>query len=386
MLLLDDPSARHELSRRRALRGLGWATAGSLALAACGAPAGLGGRSAISVRDQRGELVELAEPARRIVSIVIPAASMLVALDSGPGRLVGVNSSAAQAIREGILGQLYPAATALRGDVADQTFAPNVEAILALDPDLVIQWGDRGAEIIDPLRNAGLTVAGLHYGTQRDLETWIELFGVLIGRQDRARELIGRMHAGLDQVRARAAATPGGSPPKILYFYRMRGGLQVGGGNTYNDFVINLVGGVNPAAGLTGQPTVDPEQVLAWDPDVVLVGNFDAATPRDVYDVPAWRDLSAVRNRRVYKIPLGGYRWDPPCQESPLMWRWLDALVRPDTGPATGPEPGGGAGLRRAIVEEYRFLYGREIDDRQIDQILAMPTNAGAANYDRFRG
>ena len=48
---------------------------------------------------------------------------------------------------------------------------------------------------------------------------------------------------------------------------------------------------------------VDVEQVVAWDPDVILLGNFDAAMPEDVYRSPAWRSLSAVRSRRVYKVP-----------------------------------------------------------------------------------
>ena len=44
---------------------------------------------------------------------------------------------------------------------------------------------------------------------------------------------------------------------------------------------------------------------------------------------PVWQNVSAVRERRVYKVPLGGYRWDPPGQESPLMWHWLTDIAFP---------------------------------------------------------
>lgn len=385
MLVLDRRArggvANHAggVSRRAVVRGLGLA-AGAVVLGGCGGAGGPTGSTPgrIQARDQRGRPIELDGPARRIVTIVIPAASLLVALDSGPGRLVGVNSSAAQAIRQGILGEMFPAAAGIRGDVADQSFAPNVETILGLDPDLVIQWGDRGSEIIAPLESAGLTVVELSYGTQADLETWIGLFGTLIDRPARARLLVDRMHQRLDALRARVTATAG-SRPKILYLYQARGGLKVGGGGTYNDFYIDLVGGVNPAVGLPDQPSVDPEQVLAWDPDVILVGNFDAATPADVYDVAAWRGMSAVRERRVYKIPLGGYRWDPPCQESPLMWSWLHAVAHPDADPAAG------RALRAAMVDEYRLLYGHSLTDPQIDRILMIEQNAASAHYEMFR-
>jgi iron complex transport system substrate-binding protein len=384
MLVLDAPptpghrpaSEARTLPRRSMLLGAGLA-AGSALLAGCGATgAPPPGPGTVSALDQRGRRITLPGPARRIVTIVIPAASLLVALDSGPGRLVGMNSSAAEAIRGGILGEIFPEAATIRGGAADQSFVPNIEEIVGLDPDLVVQWADRGSALVAPLENAGLTVAGLTYGTQADLETWIALFGALIGKPERAATLLARMRQRLGSVRA--AAAPAGPAPKIVYFNQMRGGLKIAGRDTYNDFYINLVGGTNPAAGLPGITTVNVEQVLAWDPDIVLVGNFDDASPdQDVYRVPAWAGMSAVRSRRVYKIPLGGYRWDPPSQESPLMWRWLRALAFPGDG-------SGHDGLRAEMVDDYRFLYGHTLTQAQIDRILAVEANAGSAHYDLF--
>jgi iron complex transport system substrate-binding protein len=155
----------------------------------------------------------------------------------------------------------------------------------------------------------------------------------------------------------------------------MRGGMTIGGNGSYTDFYINLVGGTNPAAGLSSQASVSAEQVLAWDPDVVLVGNFDSATPEDVYGNPVWRGMSAVRSRRVYKVPLGGYRWDPPCAESPLMWQWLRSIAY----------PGAGAGqLRAQMHDDYRFLYNYDLTDADADRILWTDLNAGSANYRRL--
>ena len=362
------------VSRRSLLRGVG-VGAGALALGACGTPGsgGAGGGAGLSVVDQRGRRIELAGPVRRLVTIVIPAASMVAAIDSGVDHLVGMNSSAAKAIQDGILGKIFPAADRIPGDVADDSFAPNVESIVALDPDVVVQWGDRGSEIIAPLENAGVRVLGLRYGTQQDLETWIGLFGTLLGKPDRAAALVGRMHDRLAAIRSAPPIVAG--KPKILYFNRMRGGMTIGGNGSYTDFYINLVGGTNPAAGLSSQASVSAEQVLAWDPDVVLVGNFDSATPEDVYGNPVWQGMSAVRSRRVYKVPLGGYRWDPPCAESPLMWQWLRSIAFPEAGAGQ---------LRAQMHDDYRFLYNYDLTDADVDRILWTDLNAGSANYRRL--
>ncbi|MDT7648046.1 MAG: iron complex transport system substrate-binding protein [Pseudonocardiales bacterium] len=362
------------VSRRSLLRGVG-VGAGALALGACGTPGsgGAGGGTGLSVVDQRGRRIELAGPVRRLVTIVIPAASMVAAIDSGVDHLVGMNSSAAKAIQDGVLGKIFPTAARIPGDVADDSFAPNVESIVALDPDVVVQWGDRGSEIIAPLENAGVRVLGLRYGTQQDLETWIGLFGTLLGKPDRAAALVGRMHDRLAAIRS--AQPAGAGKPKILYFNRMRGGMTIGGNGSYTDFYINLVGGTNPAAGLSSQASVSAEQVLAWDPDVVLVGNFDSATPEDVYGNPVWQGMSAVRSRRVYKVPLGGYRWDPPCAESPLMWQWLRSIAYPEAGAGQ---------LRAQMHDDYRFLYNYDLTDVDVDRILWTDLNAGSANYRRL--
>src|SRR3546814_19934046 len=78
--------------------------------------------------------------------------------------------------------------------------------------------------------------------------------------------------------------------PRVLYLQRFLSGLKVGGKDTYMDFAIDLAGGANPAAELSGWTAVNVEQVIAWDPEVILLNNFeDGRTPQDVYDRPEER-------------------------------------------------------------------------------------------------
>ena len=333
----------------------------------------------ILLTDQRGSVVTLPRPARRIVTIPQPAASILIAVDQSADHLVGMQNASWVAVRDGILGTIFPAALDVRHDVADDTFTPNVEAVLALQPDLVVQWGDQGSGIIAPLENAGLTVVGLKYGTQDDVTTWISLFSRALGRGERGEMLNIATDTAYQQVIAVGKARPA-PKPTILYINRFVGGLKVAGTGTYNDAYIAMVGGQNPASGPggtsgKGMVGVDPEQVLAWDPDIVLLGNFDAALPRDLYGSAVWRGLAAVKDKRVYKVPLGGYRWDPPSHESPLMWRWLSMVAFP--GQPTYD-------LRGDIVSSYGRLYGYQPSAAQLDSILRTATNDGSADYQQF--
>ncbi len=330
--------------------------------------------TAITVTDQRGTTLTLDQPAERIVTIPIPAAALMMAVDGSAERLVGIHPSSAQAIEGGILGEIFPEARTIPRDVVSEGFAPNVESILALDPDVVVQWGNRGSDLIEPLENVGLNVVGLHYGTQEDLETWIALFGNMIGKPERTTRIIDWQHNSLAEIQMQAEMIAD-ERPTILYFNRLREEMRVAGSDTYNDFYIQLVGGVNPAAEVTDFVTVNAEQVLAWNPDIILIGNFDEATPDDVYQNPLWQDMRAVVNQRVYKVPLGGYRWDPPNQESPLLWRWLAVLAFPEVYTFD---------LRADIRENYQLLYDYTPTDAQIDQILHIDLNREAAAYERF--
>ncbi len=380
------PAARHPdrgrpLDRRTVLAGLGGATL----LGACASetPGGAGkggdtGTTTVTVVDQRGRRVALPGPARRVVTIPMPAASIIVAVDGGPDHLVGMQSASWTAIDDGVLGEFFPELLAVPHGVASTEFAPNVESVLALRPDLVVQWGDRSTGITAPLENAGLTVLGLSYGTQEDLTTWVTLFATLLGRADRGRRITTAIAASLGRAKATRARSSG-PVPTVLYVNRFADALKVAGSGTYNDFCIDLVGARNPASGPQGAGSgmvgVDPEQVLAWDPDVILLGNFDAALPDDLYGDPLWQGLSAVRDRRVYKVPVGGYRWDPPSHESPLMWTWLSEVVFPER-PA--------ADLAGEVDRYFDLYYGRRPSARQLGDILRVDANRGSTGYRRF--
>lgn len=331
----------------------------------------------IRLEDQRGLTIALPKPAERIVTIPIPMASVVMALDGSARRIVGMHPSARQSIQEGFLGRVFPEALSIQADVTrGGMFTPNLESILALRPDVVVQWTEP-ADLIRTLEGAGLTVVGLINSppTQEIHERNLSIVGEIIGQPERVAQLIRTQREIRQRIEAAVAGIPESEKPRVLYLRALRQSMRPAGRQTYQDFWIRLSGGVNVAAFAGVNTAVNLEQIVAWNPQAIFVGAFDEATPDDLMRHPSLVGVDAVRHRRVYKLPHGGYRWDPGSHESHLTWQWVTMLLHPERARFD---------LRGSMRETYRFLYHYELMDTDIDEILQMPLNASMRGYATF--
>lgn len=322
----------------------------------------------VSFTDSYGNVVTLASPAKRVVSLPIPLSTLLVAVNGSPDALVGMHPSTKVAVRDGMMGKMFPAMLDINSSICGSSgWVPNVEEIAALEPDLVFQWGSEGADTIEPLKNAGLTVALVRFGKQENLEEFVDIMGTALGKSDRAKDILGWMHAVRADVARRVAAVPAERRPRALSLFRARAGLKASAAGTYHGESLEFSGGANVAAHLNGYPDINVEQVLEWDPEVIVLNNFEPDVfPQLIYDNPLLADVSAVKNRRVFRAPLGGYRWDPPSQESPLMWLWLAKILLPSSF---------NDDLRGMMAERFKFLYNYNLSEDEMDSILWLGQN-----------
>jgi iron complex transport system substrate-binding protein len=325
--------------------------------------------------DQRGHHVHLDAPAECGVFLPMPAPSMFIAIDGTDRHIAAMNPSSRAAMQGSLLGRLFPRMTKVPTDVVQgASFIPNVESILALHPDAVFQWANVGTDAIEALDRAGLAVFGMLSASQDDLTGSIEMMGQVTGKSEHAHALVTLQAERRRDIEAALKNLANADRPGVLYLGRFTEALSVAGPGTYNDFYIRLAGGRNVVPpGLARIVTF--EQILAWNPDVILLGNFDPAMPSDVYKDPRWADVAAVKARRVYRMPLGGYRWDPPSQESALAWTWLLAILHPEKSIVD---------LRSDLQTWYRFLYSHDLTDAETDRILFVAENESSAGYGRF--
>ena len=145
-------------------------------------------------------------------------------------------------------------------------------------------------------------------------------------------------------------------------FARGPRGLETGLGGSITVETIELL--AQNVAGETrgGMGNVSIEQVLVWNPEVIVTIDRDFAAK--VYDDPAWSTIAAVRARRVHlspKLPFGWVDFPPSVNRLIGLW-WLAKILYPNLFPED---------LRALTREFYDKFYHVNVTDPQIDRVLA---------------
>ena len=255
--------------------------AGLLALASAGAPA-------LTVVDDRGVRIELAAPARRIVTLAPHLTELMFAAGAGD-RIVGT-----------VAYSDFPAA-AQRIERVGDAGALDLERLAALRPDLVVVWlGGTPQRQLDVLAGLGLP---LYYQQPRNLESIadsLERFGTLAGTSAIASPAAARFR---ERLAALAARHRGSAPVDVFHQVWDRPLMTVGGTHLISQ-VIALCGGRNIFEALvTLAPVVSAEAVLDADPQVI--GGPGTGSLREA-GLGAWLDwpqMRAVARGNLYVVP-----------------------------------------------------------------------------------
>jgi iron complex transport system substrate-binding protein len=110
------------------------------------------------------------------------------------------------------------------------------------------------------------------------------------------------------------------------------------GGDTFMHERILTAGCIDAASAIStsgvkeglhsGLSEMSMERVLGWDPDLLII---DSGKPEELYSDPRWRNIKAVRNRQVFKQPIGIFIWDRPTAEAAVLYPlWLAKTAYPE--------------------------------------------------------
>lgn len=249
------------------------------------------------------------------------------------------------------------------GRLASRGSTVSLEALLALKPDLILDAGT-----IDPnYRSAAERVAaqtGLPYllvdGRLADSARQLREVGRLLGVAARGEALAAQVEASFAQVARLRDATPPAQRPSV-YYGRGADGLETGLAGSINMEAIEFAGARNvaAAAGRGGLTRVSVEQILAWNPDLLLTQDEHFA--QRLRSDPLWQALPAVRAGRVHRAPALPFGWldGPPGVNRVLGLRWLLGRLYPDA--ATPPLDASGF---------YRDFFGSDVAAHPPEQLL----------------
>jgi iron complex transport system substrate-binding protein len=313
--------------------------------------------------DGAGRQVTVPAKVERVYAAGPPASMLIFAI--APDKLIGwtrafrPNEAAFVAPKYGALPEL--------GRLTGRGNTANVEVLLQSKTDLVVDAGST-ADTFVSLADRVQLQTGIPYllmdGRIDAMPGSLRTLGRALGDEKRGAQLADYVEAALKDVKARVAQVKPEERPRV-YYGRGPAGLQTGLAGSINVELLEYLGARNVAAeSRGGLAQVSLEQVLAWNPEVILTTdpNFYAA----IWNDARWQGVAAVKAKRVHLAPHLPFGWFdfPPGVNRILGLYWAGLLLYPKAFPAD---------LRPRITEFHRQFYHQAPTAAQLDALLGEP-------------
>ncbi|CFX84263.1 ABC transporter periplasmic binding domain [Syntrophomonas zehnderi OL-4] len=298
------------------------------------------------------------------VFCVSPVGTILVyTLD--PDLLVGWNYDLRPGEKEYILPK-YQSLPNLGGWYAKATC--NTEELLKIKPDVILSMAYLDAEQVDKIeQQTGLPVVMIDGDDLMNLDKAYEFAGKLLNMEERANELSAYCRETAKDVQAKANTISDRQRVKV-YYAEGAAGLETDPKGSNHTATLDIVGGVNVAdvamKGGMGMTPVSLEQVLAWNPDIIISWNdTQGGYYSKMLTDSKWQSITAVNNKKVYAVPSGPFNWfdRPPSVNRILGLKWLGNLLYPDVY---------NYDMAKETREFYKKFYHYDLSDQEIESLL----------------
>jgi iron complex transport system substrate-binding protein len=320
----------------------------------------------ITVTDQAGQTLTIAQPVRRVISAYGMATAVVYTVDA-EGRLVSASYLGARDPQgAAAMVAMDPRFEEInRSDVfSQQNF--NAETAAALEPDLILagarsNWLDTAAEL-------GIPTIQIDAETPERLKEAVLLIGEIFGPHTQARAQAWATYYTItrDALESQTGNIPAGERPVVLFTGTEP--LRVASGDMVQTSLIAIAGGHSASANLSGYwNNVNLEQIALWEPDVIIVPSYGGASVEAITQNPEWQILDAVSAGRVYQMPKLVAPWDTPAPASVLGMVWLAERLFPER-------------TSRTCAEEaayfYRAFYDYELPADTLESLCTVPGDA----------
>ena len=302
----------------------------ALSFAACGqtgaaetptGPEETAGHYPVTVTDHAGRQVVIEDEPQRLVSGYYISSSALIALELDE-KMVGIE---AKADKRPIYKLAAPALMELPSVGTAKEF--DLEGCAALEPDLVI-LPMKLQSAVETLEGLGIDVLLVNPENQMLLAEMIRMIAAATGTEDRAQKLLDFTAS---QETFLTETLTGVNAPSV-YLAGNSALLSTAGNAMYQCDMIRMAGGSNVAAEIedTYWVEIDYEQLLAWDPEYIILASDATYTTQDVLADPNLAQCKAVVNGSVYQLPNKAEAWDSPVPSGVLGALWLANILHGD--------------------------------------------------------
>lgn len=333
-----------------------------LSIAGCGNTQPTANQAAAQKRtitDSAGKQVEIPVNVQRIADSW-PAHNEVLAMLGGGDRIVAtVHTPESRP-------WLYKVNPAMSKAV--NTFNPtiNIEELVKTKPDIaIVPVEDKS---VDKIKEVGIPVVQLTFTDFNSLKTTFQLTGDMLGDagKQKAQQYITYLDSKLKMVTDVTSQIPKENRPKVLHLTSLSPNI-VDGGNTIIDAWIQAAGGINAAAEVDGSfKEVSMEQILNWNPDVIILGTGNSGLGSKNADLiktdPQWQKINAVKNGKVYVNPNGAFMWDRYGAEEALEIQWAAKTLNPDKFASLD--------MNQVTKEFYKTFLNYSLTDDETNRIL----------------
>ena len=197
----------------------------------------------------------------------------------------------------------YPEEAKKIPDVGAKIQDINIEAVVALTPDLVLASGLTPQDQVKAMQDLGLTVfvVGNPTGLEGMYEN-LQTVGLLTGHEPEAKALVEKLRARVAAVEAKTKDLS----DRPLVFYEVDASDPnapwTAGPGTFIDKLLQMAGGRNVGSVLKADwAQISTEEIILQNPDLILLGDsyYGGVTPEAVKQRTGWQAMKAVQNDRV---------------------------------------------------------------------------------------
>lgn len=246
----------------------------------------------------------------------------------------------------------------------------NIEELLSSNPQFVIA-GDVDAEIVE--KNTKITVVqfmATSDGNYAQTKAEVNFLGEVFERPEKAKKYCDYLDNTIKFLNERLADLP--EDERLVVFNGFDSShLVTYGTGSYMEERIESAGCLNAASDVStqgkkegihsGLDQISMEQLIAWNPDIIII---DFGTPEDLYNDPRWAKISAIKNKKVYRLPSAVFIWNRPSAESAVLHPiWLAKIAHPDRFKDVD--------IRAEIKKFYKEIFEYDLTEQQVDKILS---------------
>ena len=303
----------------------------------------------VVITDHLGREVTIEEKPERIVSGYYITSSMLIALGL-EDNMVGIEARASSR-------PIYSLAAPHLLDLPNVGTARefNLEGCIALEPDLVI-LPIRLKDSIKSLEDLGIKVIAVNPEDMDLLKETVIMLGKSTNTEDKASELIAYYDSSVYEI----SKVIDSANKKKVYLGGNSDFLSTATGKMYQNYMIETAGAINVASEIndTYWATISYEQLLSYNPDVIVIVPQAGYTKEDILNDEKLAPLTAVQNGEIYVMPDSFEAWDSPVPSAILGTMWLTSVLNEDKYPFDT--------FKDNVVEFYNVFYNFTADKEMI--------------------